>query len=74
MKREKCSRRIEDSALIGQHSVLCLALGAMLFALCFPAEAQQPDKQLHRIGMLLGGSPYVEAFREGLREARLHRG
>ena len=31
------------------------------------AEAQQPHK-IHRIGMVLGGSPYVEAFREGLRE------
>ena len=38
----------------------------MFFALCFPAEAQQPDK-IHRIGMVLGGSPYVDAFREGLR-------
>jgi putative ABC transport system substrate-binding protein len=43
-------------------------LCVMFFALCLPLEAQQPDKKLHRIGMLLGGSPYVEAFREGLRE------
>jgi putative ABC transport system substrate-binding protein len=46
---------------------LGVAICALLFALCLPAEAQQPDK-IHRIGMLLGGSPYVEAFREGLRE------
>ena len=31
--------------------VPCLALGAMLFALCFPAQAQQPTKVL-RIGFL----------------------
>ena len=43
-------------------------LCVMFFALCLPLEAQQPDKKLHRIGMLLGGSPYVEAFREGLSE------
>jgi putative tryptophan/tyrosine transport system substrate-binding protein len=41
-------------------------LGVMFFALRLPAEAQQPDK-IHRIGMVLGGSPYVDAFREGLR-------
>jgi ABC-type uncharacterized transport system substrate-binding protein len=48
------------------------ALSAMLFALCFPAEAQQPSK-IHRIGLLLAPSPSfyaarVEAFRQGLRE------
>jgi putative ABC transport system substrate-binding protein len=49
-----------------------LALSAALFALCFPAEAQQPSK-IHRIGLLLAPSPSfyssrVEAFRQGLRE------
>jgi putative tryptophan/tyrosine transport system substrate-binding protein len=48
------------------------ALGALLFALSVPAEAQQPGK-VPRIGLLAGGSlassaPLVEAFRQGLRE------
>jgi ABC-type uncharacterized transport system substrate-binding protein len=49
----------------------CLVLGAMLFALCLPAEAQQP--KVPRIGFLFGASPSanagrVEAFRQGLQE------
>ena len=32
------------SALMAQHSVLALALCAMLFALCSPTDAQQPTK------------------------------
>jgi len=52
--------------------VICLALGAMLFALCVPAKAQQPTK-VPRIGFLGGVFPStisdrVEAFRQGLRE------
>jgi putative tryptophan/tyrosine transport system substrate-binding protein len=52
--------------------VICLALGAMLFALCVPASAQQP-KKIPRIGFLLSPSSYsdrerIEAFRQGLRE------
>ena len=50
--------------------VICLALGAMLLALSFPAEAQQP-KKVPRIGILRTGSapdPFVEAFRQGLRD------
>ena len=48
------------------------ALWAMLFALCFPAEAQQP-KKVPRIGFLTGvssptNSARHEAFRQGLRE------
>jgi putative ABC transport system substrate-binding protein len=46
------------------------ALCAMLFALCFSAEAQQP-KKVPRIGLLRPGSPpdpYVDAFRQGLRD------
>jgi putative ABC transport system substrate-binding protein len=45
-------------------------LGALLFALCGSVEAQQPVK-LPRIGLLRVGSPpdpFVEAFREGLRD------
>jgi hypothetical protein len=61
------------TALIAQHSVLALALCAMLFVLCFPAEAQPPSK-IPRIGYVSGtGSasnpgPYVEALRQGLRD------
>src|SRR5512144_970814 len=61
----------QNSALIAQHSVLCAALCAMLFALCVSAEAQQPAK-VYRIGYLSGGlassSPDIEAFRQGLRD------
>ena len=53
-------------------NVFCLALGAMLFALCFSAEAQQPAR-IPRIGILIGSSASVyatrvEAFRRRLRE------
>jgi putative tryptophan/tyrosine transport system substrate-binding protein len=52
--------------------IFALSLGAMLFALCFPAEAQQAEK-LPRIGYLSGSPPSaiaerIEAFRQGLRE------
>ena len=51
--------------------IIGLAIGALLFALCFSAEAQQP-KKVHRIGYL-GQEPTLEstryeAFRAGLRE------
>ena len=69
MKTEKRSL-ILDSALIAQHSVLCLALCALLFALCISAEAQQA-KKVPRVGYL-SASNYREnngdAFRQGLRE------
>jgi putative ABC transport system substrate-binding protein len=45
-------------------------VGALLFALCFPVEAQQA-KKIPRIGFLHQGSltdPQVEAFRQGLRD------
>jgi putative ABC transport system substrate-binding protein len=49
----------------------CLALCAMLFALCFAAQAQQPTKAA-RIGYLVGpstaSSARYEAFRQGLRD------
>jgi ABC-type uncharacterized transport system substrate-binding protein len=62
----------QNSALIAQHSVLCAALCAMLFALCHPAEAQQPAK-IPRIGVLISGRPSIasrriQAFKSGLRE------
>jgi len=51
--------------------VFRFALGAILFALCLPAEAQQP-KKVPRIGYLAGASRSAiafrtEAFRQGLR-------
>ena len=54
--------------------IIGFALGALLFALSFPAEAQQPTK-VHRIGFLSASSPSsvsvrIEAFRQGLRELR----
>jgi putative tryptophan/tyrosine transport system substrate-binding protein len=49
----------------------CLALCAMLFALCLPVQAQQP-KKVPRIGYLLSDSASystrTDAFRQGLRE------
>jgi putative ABC transport system substrate-binding protein len=54
-------------------NVTCLALGALLFALCFPAQAQQAAK-ISRIGVLSSAGnagapgPQVEAFRQGLRD------
>ena len=51
--------------------VTVLALSAILSALCFPAQAQQPTK-VNRIGYLVGpssaSSARYEAFRQGLRE------
>jgi putative tryptophan/tyrosine transport system substrate-binding protein len=55
-----------------QKGIVGIVLSAMLFALCFPAEAQQP-KKVPRIGWLTGtsvaiASDRIEAFRQGLRE------
>jgi putative tryptophan/tyrosine transport system substrate-binding protein len=52
--------------------IFCVALSTMLFALSFPAAAQQP-KKVPRIGFLFGASASSiavrrEAFRQGLRE------
>jgi putative ABC transport system substrate-binding protein len=52
--------------------IICLALGAMLLALSFPAQAQQP-KKIAKIGYLVPSTPAaaahtIEAFRQGLRE------
>ncbi len=54
------------------NKVFCMALGAMLFALSFPAQAQQSGK-VYRIGWLRFFSsppttPSHIAFRQGLRE------
>ena len=55
------------SELIAQHSVLCVALCALLSTLCVPAEAQQPGKIPH-IGFLSLSGANQEAFRQGLRD------
>ena len=53
--------------------ITVLTLSAMLYALCFSAEAQQPTK-IPRIGYVSGTGnasnqgPYVEALRQGLRD------
>ena len=51
-----------------------ILLGALLLALCLPAEAQQA-KKVPRIGYVSGsgdpsnpGGPFVDAFRQGLRD------
>jgi len=55
-----------------RNKLIPLAFGTTLFALCFPAHAQQPRK-VPRVGLLASGSsatdaPRMEAFRQGLRE------
>ena len=52
--------------------IICLALSAVLFALCLSAEAQQP-KKVPRIGILTTGFPasiahLLEGFKQRLRE------
>jgi putative ABC transport system substrate-binding protein len=49
---------------------ICLLLTVLLFTVC-PAEAQQPVKKIHRIGLLTllaSPDPILEAFLQGLRE------
>ena len=64
-----------NSALIAQHSVLCAVLGALLFARCGFAAAQ--ESKVYRIGVIHQGGPYravVDGFRAGLRELGLEDG
>jgi putative ABC transport system substrate-binding protein len=66
--RTATNQRIYNSALIPQHSVLVIALCAMLFALCASAQAQQLAK-VPRIGFLANTkleNPSIEPFRGGL--------
>ena len=68
MSRDK---RIETEKDMNK-KITVLTLCAMLFALCFPAEAQQPTK-VPRIAWLTGSTlssnaHRTEAFRQGLRE------
>ena len=54
--------------------IFCFVLGAMLFALCQSAEAQQP-KKLFRIGYLSSTDPATDSDRAGgLRLALRERG
>ena len=53
-------------------TIIGITLGALLFALCLQVEAQQPGK-VHRLGLLISAStaataPYIDGFRQGLRE------
>ena len=54
-----------------KNKIIALALSALIFALCYSAQAQQRAK-IPRIGYLVGpssaGSVRYEAFRQGLRE------
>jgi len=55
-----------------QHIVVSLAVSALLFALCFSAEAQQ-QKEIRKIAYLVAGSAAsmstnIDAFRRGLRD------
>jgi putative ABC transport system substrate-binding protein len=65
------SAKSEDEKLM-RKTFFCLTLGTMLYALCLPAEAQQPGK-VGRLGFLGFNDPvstkeFVDAFRAGLRE------
>jgi putative ABC transport system substrate-binding protein len=63
-------KRVSGLALSPLPFALSL-IGALLFALCLPTQAQQPEK-VHRIGLLIAASnvvaPFTDAFRQGLRE------
>src|SRR5690349_3811689 len=70
--RTATNQRIYNSALIPQHSVLVVALCAMLFAVCSSAEAQKATK-VYRIGYLssldlAGESARSAALQLALRE------
>jgi putative tryptophan/tyrosine transport system substrate-binding protein len=69
--RDKDSMIVVSSQWSGVSAIVfAITLCAALFALCLPADAQQPTK-IARIGFLTGGgydSARNEAFREGLRE------
>src|SRR5688572_8066171 len=63
---EQRVKREQPETLI-RKALVSVALGALLFALSFSAEAQQPQK-IPRIGFVSGDpGSYVDAFRQGLR-------
>ena len=66
MIKEECSRRVKLSALIAQHSVLCLALCAMLFALCSPASAQLTKLTIGNNTLSAAGLPAWMAKESGI--------
>jgi putative ABC transport system substrate-binding protein len=58
-----------------RNKIIYLALGALLFALSFPAQAQQP--KVYRVGVLLPGEAWyeiIDGLRAGLRELGLEEG
>jgi putative ABC transport system substrate-binding protein len=66
---EQRAKRKQSGKLISK-ILLVVTLGTMLFAICTPAEAQQPTK-IQRIGFLSANSgppPSLMAFKEGLSE------
>ena len=76
MRRGTCQassdKGIEAEKKHMKEKIRGLTLCAVLFALCIPADAQQPTK-IPRIGYLAGSSPStilarIEAFRKGLRD------
>ena len=57
------------------NKVFCLALFALLFAVSFPANAQQP--KINRVGVLLAGAHWyeiIDGLRAGLKELKLEEG
>jgi putative ABC transport system substrate-binding protein len=56
-----------------KRNIFALAVGALLFALCFSADAQQQTEKIFRIGFLdsgtaSGSAVHLEAFRQGMSE------
>jgi putative tryptophan/tyrosine transport system substrate-binding protein len=72
-KEQRARSRVRQSHGIKPRvKFFALALGILLLALCFPAEAQQATK-VPRIGFLVASNPFavstrVHAFRQQLRE------
>jgi putative tryptophan/tyrosine transport system substrate-binding protein len=68
---KRMRKRFFDPKLSSLPFALC-SVGAWLFALCLPAQAQQA-KKIPRVGLLISASPsatapFIEAFQQGLRE------
>src|ERR1044071_8707493 len=58
---------MKKNSLVAQHSIFCVALCAMLFALCSYTDAQQPGK-IFRIGILDPSTASGSADWQGLRQ------
>jgi putative ABC transport system substrate-binding protein len=68
----RAAHLVASEARSMKQKMFALALGVLLFVLCFSAEAQQP-KRISRLGYLSAGDPVsrvyrIEAFRQGLKE------